>query len=138
MKVVIQQEKTGCAIASCAAIAGLDYQQAKSIAAHLNIFADDKELWSDSTAIRHLLSHLNFSTGEQHDFSSWDALPECALLATKWHLDKGKAYWHWVVFIRDRNESYVLDSKKGLQTNRRTDFGRIKPKWFIPVTNTKD
>jgi hypothetical protein len=27
--------------------------------------------------------------------------------------------------------SCVLDPKKALCTHRRTDFGRIKPKWFI-------
>jgi hypothetical protein len=27
----------------------------------------------------------------------------------------------------------VLDPKKSLQTNRRTDFGRMKPKWYIPL-----
>ena len=32
---------------------------------------------------------------------------------------------------------YVLDSKKTLRKNRRTDFGRMKPKWFIPVIQGK-
>jgi len=44
MHPVIQEEKTGCAIASCAAIAGLSYQQAQSIARFLGIYADDPAL----------------------------------------------------------------------------------------------
>jgi len=61
------------------------------------------------------------------------SLPDRALLAIKWHLEKDIPYWHWVVFVRDTNNEYVLDSKKALKQNVRTDFGRIKPKWFIGV-----
>ncbi len=32
-----------------------------------------------------------------------------------------------------RSWNAVLDSKKGLRKNRRTDFGRMKPKWLIAV-----
>ena len=39
-----------------------------------------------------------------------------------------------VVFVRQADQAYVLDSKKGLRSNRRTDFGRMKPKWSISVT----
>jgi len=63
----------------------------------------------------------------------WNSVPDMALLATKWHMEKDKAYWHWAVFVRKNSEAYVLDSKKSLKANKRTDFGRIKPKWFIEV-----
>jgi hypothetical protein len=38
------------------------------------------------------------------------------------------------VFVRERGLACVLDSKRGLSSNCRTDFGRMKPKWYIPVT----
>jgi hypothetical protein len=38
-----------------------------------------------------------------------------------------------VVYVSDGNGARVLDPKRGLKTNSRTDFGRIKPKWFISV-----
>ncbi len=44
MKPVIQEELTGCGIASVAALAGITYQQAKSIANRLGIFAEDQQL----------------------------------------------------------------------------------------------
>jgi len=53
------------------------------------------------------------------------------LLSTKWHLEDGKPFWHWVVFVREKDRTYILDSKKALRHNKRTDFGRIKPKWYI-------
>jgi hypothetical protein len=42
-----------------------------------------------------------------------------------------------VVFVREGGDAFVLDSKKALRTNRRTDFGRMKPKWFIPVAQRR-
>jgi len=35
--------------------------------------------------------------------------------------------------VREAGECYVLDSKKALKHNRRQDFGRMKPKWFIAI-----
>ncbi len=134
MKPVIQQEKTGCAIASAAAIAGVTYNQAKKVANRLGIFSHDTNLWSQTTHIRAILNNFGISTSaKEQPFKDWQALPNCALLSIKWRLIHGKPYWHWVVFIRKGNQAYVLDSKKSLKHNVRTDFGRIKPKWFIHV-----
>ncbi|MCP4597585.1 hypothetical protein [Neptuniibacter sp.] len=136
MKPVIQQEIAGCAIASSAAIAGLSYEEAKQIANALGITADDKELWSGTAHIRKLLNKLGYATSpEELKFEGWDKLPNCALLSIKWHLEKGKPFWHWVVFVREDDKEYVLDSKKALKNNIRTDFGRMKPKWYIEVSS---
>jgi len=134
MKPVVQLERTGCGIASVAAIAGLSYPKAKAIANSLGIYAHDERLWSKTAHVRKLLKHLGIKSGSREIlFRSWEALPDLALLSIKWHLEKGRPYWHWVVFVRDNGRSCVLDPKKSLQTNRRTDFGRMKPKWYIPI-----
>lgn len=136
MKPVLQEENTGCAIASSAAIAGISYKEAMGLAKDLGISAENKELWSQTNPIRQLLSSLNYNTSSgETPFRNWKSLPDCALLSIKWHLENGKSYWHWVVFIRDDSGEYVLDSSKRLKNNIRTDFGRIKPKWFITVDN---
>jgi hypothetical protein len=84
--------------------------------------------------VRKLLTYFGIKTGSREiPFCSWEALPDLALLSIKWHLEKGRPYWHWVVFVREKGQPYVLDSKKGLRTHRRTDFGRMKAKWYIPV-----
>ena len=138
MKPVVQLERTGCGIASIAAIASLSYPRAKLIANSLGIFAQDESLWSETSHVRKLLSYFGIKTGSREiPFRSWESLPDLALLSIKWHLAKGRPYWHWVVFVRENGKSYVLDSKKNLRTNRRTDFGRMKPKWHIPITDTK-
>ncbi len=55
-------------------------------------------------------------------------------LAIRWHREKTGPAWHWVVFVRDVSGDYVLDPKRALRTHRRTDFGRMKPKWFIRIS----
>lgn len=134
MKPVIQQERTGCGIAACAALAKAGYAEAKHKASGLGIHATDPALWSDTGHVRRLLSEFQIQTGlTEKPFTSWDALPDKALLAIKWHLEQGKPFWHWVVFVRQGEESFVLDSKKSLKSNFRQDFWRMKPKWFIAV-----
>jgi hypothetical protein len=134
MKPVIQEESTGCAIAAAAAIAGVSYAQAKQVANRLGIHAGDSTLWSETGPVRRLLEQFGIRTDlRETPFSAWDALPDCALLAIKWHLERGRPFWHWVVFVRDATGEYVLDSKAALKNNVRRDFGRIKPKWFIAV-----
>jgi hypothetical protein len=133
-KPVIQLEGTGCGIASVAAAAGLSYAKTRSIAASLGIFADDESLWSDTSHVRTLLAHCGLEAGPgEKPFRSWEALPDLALLAIKWHIEKGKPHWHWVVFVREEGRAFVLDSNRHLRRNVRTDFRRMKPKWFIPV-----
>ena len=134
MKPVIQTEVTGCGIASVAAIAGVSYPDAKRIANGLDIFAADEKLWSETAHVRRLLTHFGYAAkpGEL-PFRSWHSLPDLALLAIKWHVEKKKPFWHWTVFTRDATGACVLDSKKSLRRHRRTDFGRMKPKWYIEV-----
>lgn len=138
MKPIVQLERTGCGIATVAAIAGLSYSKTKVIANSMGIFAHDKSLWSETAHVRKLLLHFGIHAGAYElPFKSWETLPDVALMAIKWRIRKGRPYWHWVVFVREDGQSCVLDSKKSLQTNRRTDFGRMKPNWFIPVTDLK-
>lgn len=138
MKPVVQRESTGCGIASVAAIAGLSYARAKMIAGSLGISAQDQRLWSQTSPVRKLLSCLGVKTGRsERPFRSWESLPDLALLAIKWHLEQGRPFWHWVVFVRDEAGARVLDSKIRLKRHVRTDFGRIKPKWYIPIIDAR-
>jgi hypothetical protein len=134
MKPVIQLERTGCGIASVSAVVGLSYPKVKSIANSLGIFAHDERLWSETAHVRTLLKHFGFNAGSREiPFRTWQSLPDLALLAIKWHRERGRPYWHWVVFVRENGQSCVLDSRPSLRTHRRTDFGRMRPKWYIPV-----
>ena len=88
MRPVVQEEQTGCAIASSAAIAGISYEEARKVANSLGISATDSALWSQTNHIRQLLSKLGIQTGnKEQPFTSWQLLPNCALLSIKWHIE---------------------------------------------------
>ena len=134
LRPVVQEERTGCGIAAVATLAGITYRQVQATARGLNILATDARLWSGSAYVRRLLARYGIqSSAGRAKFTSWDRLPSPALLAIKWHRRKNRACWHWVVFWRGPQGPVVLDPKRSLRTNRRTDFGRITPKWFIRV-----
>lgn len=134
MKPIIQEESTGCAIASTALLAGVSYKKAKEVANGLGIYADDTALWSETNYIRKLLLHFKIESDKKETpFTNWSSLPDYALLSIKWRIEKEKPFWHWVVFVRENNEQFIYDSSTRLKTNIRKDFGRIKPKWFIGV-----
>ncbi len=133
-RLVVQQETTGCGIACAAMLAGISYTKAKQAAKDLGISPRDPALWSDTQPMHRLLAHLKIKTAQrQTPFTGWEKLPERALLAIKWHRENGVACWHWTVFVRENGKSCVLDPKKTLKHNRRTDLGRMRPKWFITV-----
>ncbi|MCW5799150.1 MAG: hypothetical protein KIT40_11650 [Nitrospira sp.] len=134
MKPVVQADRTGCGIAAVAAIAGVSYTRAKAVAASLGIFVYERSLWSETEPVQRLLSRFGLRAARTPTpFCSWADLPDCALLAIKWHREAHRPCWHWVVFVRDREREYVLDSKASLSTHVRVDFGRMQPKWFLPV-----
>lgn len=134
MKPVVQLDATGCGIASVAALAGATYAQAKAAADCLGIAVDDDRLWSETTQVRSLLEQFGLAASRgETPFSSWQALPDVALLAIKWHREKGRAHWHWVVFWRGPEGPVVLDSKRTLRRHVRRDFGRMHPKWWIGI-----
>ncbi len=75
MKPVIQLERTGCGIASVAAIVGLSYPKAKSIANSLGIFAYDEGLWSETgrcenywpaSVLKRILGKFRFVRGKRY------------------------------------------------------------------------
>ncbi len=137
LKPVIQEETTGCGIASVANILGKSYAEMKTIANSMGIYASDRELWSDTRHVRRMLAAQGVHTSAQETpFKSWDSLPALALLAIKHHQEDGKNFWHWVVFKRIDTQEYVLDSASYLSSNLRQDFEAMQPEWFIEVTNT--
>lgn len=134
MQPVIQEETTGCGIASVANILGKSYPDMKQIANKMGIYATDKSLWSDTHYVRRMLAEFSVNTSEEeHPFSTWDSLPDLALLSIKHHYENGMNFWHWVVFLRANGKAAVLDSANYILENIRTDFDAMQPKWFIEV-----
>jgi ABC-type bacteriocin/lantibiotic exporter with double-glycine peptidase domain len=137
VNVVIQEEKTGCGIASVANIVNLPYTNVKKKANSLGIFAEDKTLYSDTGYVRRLLNEYKVETSNKEvPFTSWDKLPDLALLSIKYHEEEGVPFWHWVVFKRINGNPVVLDSASYLNENKRLDFDVMEPKWYIEAVKT--
>ena len=135
-KPVVQEENTGCGIASVANILGKTYAEMKATANALGIHASDQSLWSDTQYVRRMLSNAGVTTSEDEmPFESWGTLPDLALLSIKHHQEDGINFWHWVVFKRIDGQPFVLDSAAYLSSNIRQDFEAMQPKWFIEVIN---
>jgi len=133
---IIQEDITGCGIASVANIVGLPYATVKAKASSIGISVDDDTLFSDTGYVRKLLNEYDFhaSSGEI-PFESWESLPDLALLSIKHYTENYRNYWHWVVFKREQDNPVVLDSSVYLKENKRTDFNAMKPEWYIEVIN---
>ncbi|MCK7546172.1 hypothetical protein MLC59_18600 [Marinobacter bryozoorum] len=134
LKPVVQEEPSGCGIASVANILGKTYQEMKTRANAMGIYAEDKSLWSDTQYVRRMLSSARVETSPTEvAFESWSKLPDLALLSIKHHQEDGKNFWHWVLFKRVNGQPFVLDSASYLPSNIRTDFDEMQPEWFIEV-----
>lgn len=134
MEVVLQEETTGCGLASVATLVRRSYAEVKALANSIGIFAQDTRLYSDTGYVRRLLSVYGIRASEKETpFTSWQALPDKALLSIKHHIEHGGPFWHWVVFVREGGKPVVLDPAKDLSSNRRMDFDAMQPKWFIEV-----
>lgn len=108
---VVQEETTGCGIAAVANILGNTYSEMKAIANAMGIHASDKSLWTDTQYVRRMLAKAGIETSKiETPFTSWEALPDLALLSIKHHQEEGRNFWHWVVFKRIDGEPFVLDS----------------------------
>ena len=61
---VIQEEVSGCGIASVANILGKSYGEMKAIANGMGIQAEDERLWSDPRYVRRMLARFGVKTSE--------------------------------------------------------------------------
>ena len=133
----IQQESSGCGIACTAMLAGKSYAEVKQKANQLGIFAEDEKLWSETGYVRRLLDEYEIKAAdEETPFTTWDALPNLALLAIKFRIEKDRPFWHWTVFQRTNGIKIVYDPASSLEKNERDDFEKITPKWFIEIKET--
>ena len=80
VKPVVQLERTGCGIASVAALAGVSYREAQRVANRIGIFSDDPKLWSETHHVRRLLKEYGIGAASTRvPFTSWETLPDRAL-----------------------------------------------------------
>lgn len=137
MKIIVQEEPSGCGIACVGMLAGKSYQEAKVKANQMGIFAEDEKLWSETIYVRKLLKKYGIkASGQETKFFTWETLPALALLSIKYRVENNCPLWHWVVFYRQGEDQAVLDPAAYLESNKRKDFENMSPEWFIEIHKT--
>ena len=139
MRRIIQKDTTGCGIACVAMLTRQPYSKIKELLLKMPGFTEDDYFYTDASDLRALVlaasKHKVILAKRMRKFTCWSNIPDKSLLAIKYKKGKNKqkSRWHWVVFNRINNSEYVVDPSKSVETNKRTDFIKIKVKWHLPV-----
>jgi ABC-type bacteriocin/lantibiotic exporter with double-glycine peptidase domain len=132
MKRIKQDHPSGCGLACVAMIAGRKYSEIREHAREILDFNNNHDLYTDASHLRKLLSKFKIHTSlKKIPFATWEKLPEKAILGINHNITVNK--WHWVVYTKDHLGAYVLDPKITIKSERRTDFNKMKPKWYITI-----
>ena len=137
MRRILQGDSTGCGLACIAMLADCSYKKVKKKAVQKLNFSNKRKLY---TGTRHLkilgkCFGINIAGSRRRPFKNWDALPDTAIISINPNLNHTS--WHWVVFSRTNGASFVLDPKQSIKSNKRTDFGRMRPSGYLPVRFNK-
>ncbi|MGJ7902675.1 hypothetical protein [Lysobacter sp. 1R34A] len=140
-----QQDATGCGLACVAMLGGIGYVQARRLARRLGIGPRDRVLgrggrartvrnayFSDAGQLRRMLELLGLHAGPERRLARWDALDRSGIAGIRYN--RREDSWHWVVYLHGDEGGRVLDPNPRVRSERRTDFGRMKPHCFIPVS----
>lgn len=132
MQRIIQIDSTGCGLACVAMLAGRSYEQVKRNSIRLGILEESGPFYTVAKNLRELLRSYNISCDSGGKIRKWESLPDKAILAIN-HQEKSNS-WHWVVFVREsKEEFYILDPRRAVKSERRTDFGRMQLRSYIAV-----
>jgi ABC-type bacteriocin/lantibiotic exporter with double-glycine peptidase domain len=135
-----QEDTTGCGLACIAMLSGKKYKVVRKKAVDLGIQQENKRtFYTSANELKKLGEQFGVSIKnsrknpwEEYGFpwKDWVHLPNKAIIAINYNKKKK---WHWVLFVREKCSAFVLDPKKKGKNDQRTDWGRMKPKGFLPV-----
>ncbi|WP_223621318.1 hypothetical protein [Lysobacter sp. ESA13C] len=139
-----QEDATGCGLACVAMLGGIGYAQARVLARRLGVGPHDRVVgrgdqartvrnayFSDARQLRRMLKLLGLRAGPERRLARWEALDRSGIAGINPNRREGS--WHWVVYLHSDEGGCVLDPNPRVRSERRTDFGRMKPRCFIPV-----
>ena len=135
LKRIIQEDSSGCGLACIAMLAKTSYKNVKKIALKKLEFSPSGPFYTDTNDLRKLAKHFGIELGQKRvPVKCLDRLPKLAILAINYQ--KRKNTWHWVLYVKEENDKFVYDPKKTIKTEKRRDFGRMKPRWYVLVKST--
>jgi len=131
MRRIVQKDVTGCGLACAAMLGGTTYLRAKALAVRLGISSDRPPYYTSSGQLSLLLRKLGLRPSKGRKLSNWASLQGLSVVGINY--SERNNIWHWVVYVPSANGGYVLDPRESVKTTRRTDFGRMVPRSYIPI-----
>lgn len=131
IKRILQEDATGCGLACIAMIVGKTYAEVKKIALDNEILEEKRTFYTKDKHLISLLDYFNFKAKKERKVSQWPLVQTLSIVAINYK--KNNDSWHWVVYVPDENQGYVLDPHKKIKTDKRVDFSRMRVRSYIPI-----
>ena len=128
---LIQRDTTGCGLACVAMIAGKKYAEVKRKAIELGLVDSNGPFRTSCGELRMLVKAIGGEALIGRKATYWASLPDLAIAGINYREKKNE--WHWVVFVREGKDTYVLDPWHKIKTTKRRDFGRMRLRSCIPI-----
>ncbi len=133
IKRIIQEDSTGCGIACAAMVASVSYIEAKRTAIKYGIVKEKPPYYTTAGELSALLSKFGNDFARGRKLRKWESLDKLSIVGINYKPTYDT--WHWVVYVPDSEAGFVLDPRKGVKTYKRTDFSRMRPRSYIPVSH---
>lgn len=133
IKRVIQQDSTGCGIACIAMVAGISYSEAKRITLNNRILKKSvKNFYTTTKDLVNILNSIGIESSKGRKVRYWSSINTISIVGIN-YLETTNT-WHWVVFIPNEDNGYVLDPSKKVKTENRKDFSRMRLRSYLPIS----
>ena len=131
IKRIIQDDASGCGLACVAMIVGATYAEVKKVALDNGILEEKRTFYTISRDLISLLNYFNFKAERGRKVSHWSSIQSLSIVAINFRESSNS--WHWVVYVPDENQGYVLDPHKKIKKEQRRDLSRMKLRSYIPI-----
>ena len=131
IKRIIQDDATGCGLACVAMIVGATYAEVKKVALDNGILEEKRTFYTISRDLISLLNYFNFKAEIGREVSHWSSIQSLSIVAINFRESSNS--WHWVVYVPDENQGYVLDPHKKIKKEQRRDLSRMRLRSYIPI-----
>lgn len=133
IKKIMQEHRTGCGIACVSMLAGVTYSETISVAYDvLGWEKSQRTFYTTSSQLYKLLLSFNILSKKSRTAHEWASLPAIAIAAI--NFNERTNNWHWVIFLRELGDAYVIDPRSKHEVRR--DFGRMQLRSYIPIELT--
>lgn len=131
IKRILQEDATGCGLACIAMIVGKTYAEVKKTALDNEILEEKRTFYTTSSDLITILDHFHVKAKTGRKVSHWPSVQTLSIAAINYKENNDS--WHWVVYVPDENQGYVLDPHKKIKNDQRVDFSRMRLRSYIPI-----